>query len=65
MGGDHLDRVVRKGLSEEMRVTKTRAYVTRSRWPSQGTGGSDQSKPLWRQSKLGCLRAKTVSLAAG
>ena len=81
MGGDHLDWVVRKGLFEEMRIIETRAYVTRSGWPSQGTGGSDQSKPPWRRSnlgggaslemeppwrrsKLGCLRGKTVSLAA-
>lgn len=53
MGGDHLDWVVRKGLFEEMRIIETRAYVTRSGWPSQGTGGSDQSKPPWRRSNLG------------
>lgn len=55
-GGDPSDRGARKGLSEEMRITEARAYTTRSRWPSQGTGGSDQSKPPWGRSKLGCLR---------
>lgn len=46
VGGDPSDWGGRKGLSEEMRIAETRAYVTKSRWPGQGTGGSDQSEPL-------------------